>query len=233
MKTGSVVIFGTGNFASLAWYCLTHDSHLRVEAFTVDRPFISRSRQGHLGLPIVPFDELEKNYPPSQIDLFIPLGYQLINGLRKERFLQAKARGYRFASYVSSHASVWPDLKMGENCMIHEHAKIDAGVCLGDDVVVRNGAHIGHDGRIGAHGFVASQAVLGPRVQMGARAFVGVGAVVREGVLLGERCFIGTGSVLLGAADADGVYLGNPARKTEKISSLEATGGGHDTPRAA
>ncbi|MES2299859.1 MAG: acetyltransferase [Pseudomonadota bacterium] len=226
MKTGSVVIFGTGNFASLAWYCLTHDSNWRVEAFAVDRAFIRRSK--HLGVPVVPFDTLERDFPPSQIDLFIPLGYQLINGLRRERFQQARARGYRFASYVSSHAKVWPDLQLGENCLINEHAKIDEGVILGDNVIVRNGVHIARDCQLGDHAFVASQAMLGAGVRLGTQAFVGVGAVVRDGLVLAERSYVGTGAVLLAPTVADTVYMGDPARKTDKISALEATGGAHD-----
>ena len=222
MKTGSVVVFGTGNFASLAWYCLTHDSPWRVEAFTVDRAFVGNGR--HEGLPVIPFEELERDYPPAQIDLLIPLGYQRINALRRERFEQARARGYRFANYVSSRASVWPDLAMGENCMVYEHAIIQPFASLGDNVIVRGGAHICHHSKLGDHSFVASQAVFGSGVTTGEQVFVGVGSVVRDGVHLGERSFTGAGAVILADTDADGVYIGNPAHKAQR-TSLEVTSG--------
>lgn len=220
MKTQSVVIFGNGNFASLAWYCLTHDSPWRVEAFTVDRAYVGSGT--HQGLPVVPFDELEGMYPPAQIDLLIPLGYQNINGLRRDRFLEAKARGYRFATYVSSRASVWPDLTVGENCLIYEHAIIQPFVTIGDNVIIRSGAHISHHCKIGDHGFVAAQAAFGGNASTGAQAFVGVGSVIRDNIHIGARSFIGAGAVVLGDTDPDGVYVGNPARKSAK-NSLEVT----------
>ena len=44
--------------------------------------------------------------------------------LRRERQLegiaQAKAKGYALRTYVSSKATVWPDLALGENCFILE-----------------------------------------------------------------------------------------------------------------
>jgi sugar O-acyltransferase (sialic acid O-acetyltransferase NeuD family) len=216
MKTGSVVIFGTGKFASLAWYCLTHDSPWRVEAFTVDRAYVQDDK--HEGLPVVPFDELEINYPPAQIDLLIPLGYQHINSLRRQRFDEARARGYRFANYVSSRAGIWPDLKMGENCMVFEHANIDPFVTMGDNVIVRSGAHISHHCTLEDHVFIAAQASLGGNVLVGEQGFVGVGAVARDGLVLGPRSYIGTGAALLENTVADAVYLGNPARRVETLS---------------
>ncbi|MES2130683.1 MAG: acetyltransferase [Pseudomonadota bacterium] len=220
MKTGSVVIFGCGNFASLVWYCLTHDSDLRVEAFTVDRAFVNGAT--HEGLPVLPFDELEALYPPSQIDLLIPLGYKNINGVRRERFEQARARGYRFANYISSRASVWADLKVGENCIIGEHAIIQPYVTLGDNVIIRGGAHVSHHSTVASHGYVATQATLGAGVRMDEQAFVGVGAVLRDGLQIGARSFVGAGAVLLEDAAADSVYLGNPARLDSK-TAREAT----------
>jgi sugar O-acyltransferase (sialic acid O-acetyltransferase NeuD family) len=222
-KTGSVVIFGAGNFASLAWYCMSNDSPWRVEAFTVDRAFVGNGT--HQGLPVIPFDELHKDYPPAQIDMLIPLGYQRINGLRRERFNQARERGYRFANYISSNAVVWPGLVLGENCMVHDHAVIEPSARLGDNVIVRNGAHISHHVRIGSHSFIASQASVGHRCHLGEQVFVGKGAVIRDSIAVAERTYIGAGSVLLEPSQSGRVYVGDPARQVEGATSMLVTGG--------
>lgn len=222
-KTGSVVIFGAGKLASLAWYCMTHDSPWRVEAFTVDREFITNT--SHEGLPVVPFDELEKNYPPSHVDMLIPLGYQRINALRRERYTQARERGYHFANYISSNAVVWPGLIMGENCMVYDHAVIEPSARLGDNVIVRTGAHIAHHTLIGDHSFIAAQASVGHRCHLGEQVFIGVGAVVRDALQVAERTFVGAGSVLLESTHSGRVYVGDPARQVEGATSLQATGG--------
>jgi sugar O-acyltransferase (sialic acid O-acetyltransferase NeuD family) len=215
-----VVIFGNSTFASLAWYCLTHDSPWQVEAFTVDRTYLQNPT--HEGLPVVAFEDLPSVYPPSEIRLLIPLGYMKINGLRRERYTQAKALGYRFVSYISSRASVWPDLQVGENSLIYEHAIIQPFARLGDNVIVRSGAHISHHCVVGSHSFIAAGACFGGNATTAEQVFVGLGSILRDGIHLAERSFIGAGAVVVADTEADGVYLGNPARKIAK-SALDVT----------
>lgn len=222
MKQISVVVFGNNTFASLAWYCLTHDSPYEVVAFTVDRTFLRSAT--HEGLPLVPFEELAMHYPPGEVRLLIPLGYHAINGLRRFRYEQAKALGYEFVSYVSSRAGTWPDLQVGENCLVYEHAIIQPFARIGDNAIIRSGAHISHHCQVANHAFVAAGVTLGGNVQVGAQAFVGVGAVLRDGLSIAERSFIGAGAVVVNDTEADGVYVGNPARKTAR-AALEVTGG--------
>ncbi|TAN68259.1 MAG: acetyltransferase [Methylobacter sp.] len=222
MVAESVVIFGNGALSSLAWYCLTHDSPWQVKAFTVDRAYLQDPV--HEGLPVAPFEDLASLYPPSEVDLLIPLGYTQINGLRRERYLQAKAQGYSFISYISSRASTWPDLQIGENCLIYEHAIIQPFARIGDNVIIRSGAHISHHCEIGSHTFVAAGACFGGNVTVSEQAFVGLGAVLRDGLHLAERSFIGAGAVVVANTEADGVYVGNPARRSGR-SSMEVTTG--------
>ncbi len=216
-----VVLFGADSFASLAWYCLSHDSPYRVVAFTVDQAFICA--KDHHGLPVVAFEMLASHYPPGEVRLLIPLGYHAINGLRRARYRAAKAQGYEFISYVSSRAATWPDLQVGENCLIYEHAIIQPFARIGDNVIIRSGAHISHHCRVADHCFVAAGVTLGGNVSLGEQTFVGLGAVLRDGLTIAERSFIGAGAVLVSNTEADGVYVGNPARKTGK-TALEVTG---------
>ena len=222
MKKSKVVIFGAEAFASLAWYSLTHDSAHEVVAFTVDRAFMRSTV--HEGLPVLPFEELAHHFPPGEVRLLVALGYHAINGLRRDRYLAAKAQGYEFISYVSSRASVWPDLQVGENCLIYEHAIIQPFAQIGHNVIIRSAAHISHHCQVADHAFVAAGVTMGGRVHIGEQAFIGVGAVLRDGLTIAQRSFIGAGAVVVANTEADGVYVGNPARKTRK-NSLEASGG--------
>lgn len=217
-----VVVFGNTSFASLAAYCLTHDSPYQVAAFTVDRAYIGSG--SHEGLPVVAFDALAAAYPPGEVRLLIPLGYHAINGLRRDRYQAAKALGYEFISYVSSRASTWPDLQVGENCLIYEHAIIQPYACIGDNVIIRSGAHISHHCQVDDHAFVAAGVTLGGNVRVGAQAFVGLGAVLRDGLSIAPRTFIGAGAVVVLNTESDGVYVGNPARKLAK-TARDVTGG--------
>ncbi|MCK6392592.1 acetyltransferase [Zoogloea sp.] len=217
-----LVVFGNNTFASLAWYCLTHDSPYQVVAFTVDQRFLNADT--HEGLPVLPFEDLEASHPPEAAHLIIPLGYHAINSIRRDRYLEGKARGYRFASYVSSRASVWPDLQVGENTLIYEHAIIQPFARIGDNAIIRSAAHISHHCVVGDHAFVAAGVTLGGNVSIGAQSFIGVGAVLRDGLAIAERSFIGAGAVVVSDTEADGVYVGNPAKKAGR-SALDVTGG--------
>lgn len=222
MKKSPLILFGNNTFSSLAWYCLTQDSSYEVVAFTVDRAFMRSDV--HEGLPVVPFEDMEQSHPPGDVSLLLSIGYHAINGLRRARYTQAKAMGYKFASYVSSRASVWPDLQLGENCLIYEGAVIQPFARIGDNAIIRSRAHISHHCTVADHAFIAAGATLGGNATVGEQTFVGLGAVVRDGIALAERSFIGTGAVVIAATEADGVYVGNPARKSER-SSLQVSGG--------
>lgn len=217
-----VVIFGSLRSASLAWYCLQHDSPWTVAGFTVDEAYLNSAH--FEGLPLVPFETLEDHYPPDDYRLLIPMGYQHINGVRRSRFERAKARGYAFVSYVSSRASVWPDLKIGENVLIYEHAIIQPFARIGDNCIIRSGAHISHHCEVADHAFVAAEVAMGGEGYVGEQAFVGVGAVLRDRIRIAERSFIGAGAVVVQDTQPDGVYVGNPARKASK-TALAASGG--------
>ncbi|WP_219064094.1 acetyltransferase [Pseudomonas sp. UMAB-08] len=221
-KITDVVLFGADTFASLAWFCLTNDSLYRVQAFTVDASY--RSVSSHEGLPVVSFENLSEHYPPDKVRLLFPLGYHAINGLRRDRYQQAKAMGYEFISYVSSRASTWPDLHIGENSLIYEHAIIQPFARIGSNVIIRSGAHISHHCQVADHAFVAAGVTLGGNVVVGEQAFIGLGAVLRDGLRIAERSFIGAGSVVLKDTEADGVYVGNPAQKIAR-TALQVTGG--------
>lgn len=217
-----VVIFGNLRSASLAWYCLLHDSPFQIAAFAVDEAYISSTH--FEGLPLVAFEKLEEVYPPSDYRLLIPMGYQQINGIRRARYEDARRRGYQFVSYVSSRASVWPDLKVGENVLIYEHAIIQPFARIGDNCIIRSGAHISHHCVVESHAFVAAEVAMGGEGHVGEQAFVGVGAVLRDRIQIAERSFIGAGAVVVTDTEADGVYVGNPARKMGK-TALQASGG--------
>jgi sugar O-acyltransferase (sialic acid O-acetyltransferase NeuD family) len=222
MKAKHIVIFGTNTLSSLSWFCLTNDSPWKVDAFTVDKGFLTKSI--HEGLPVVPFEDLLNIYPPSTTKLLIPLGYTRINGLRMERFQQATERGYELISYISTRASIWPNQCFGRNCLVYEHAIIQPFSTIGDNVIIRSGAHVSHHCVIGNHSFISAEATFGGNVTVGERCFFGLGAVIRDGLNIAERSFIGAGAVVIADTESDGVYIGNPARRIAK-SSLQVTGG--------
>jgi sugar O-acyltransferase (sialic acid O-acetyltransferase NeuD family) len=221
MPQKPVAIFGTASYSDLAWYCLRHDSDRALACFTVDSKYLKTD--SHHGLPVVAFESLEKTHPPGSTNLIIPIGYHRQNSVRRDRYLDAKKRGYELISYVSGRASTWPDLVLGENCLIYEHAIVQPFVRIGHDTIVRSGAHLSYRCELGAHVYIGAAVALAGNVQVGDQCTVGVGAVIKDGVKLAECTMVAPGAVLLENTERGGLYVGNPARKVS-LDAPEARG---------
>ena len=113
-----LVIFGSTDIAELALYYFNNDSNYEVSAFTVDKDHIKQ--ETFCGLPIVDFAQIDEFYPPTDYQIFIAIGYNNLNELRKSKYIEAKMKGYKLASYVSSKATVLNNRQFGENCFIFE-----------------------------------------------------------------------------------------------------------------
>lgn len=208
-----VIVFGVGDFSSLAWYVLTHDSAYEVAAFTVDAAYVDK--QSHQGLPVVAFENLAETYPPEDFALIVPLGPRRVNALRAERYLKAKSMGYSFATYVSSRAHTWPDLQVGKNCMIYEGVIIQPFAQIGDNCILRSGCNISHHAVVADHSFIAAGALVAGGARIGERCYLGLGAIVRDGITVANGCMLGAGAVVVADTAENGLYVGVPAKRRE------------------
>lgn len=216
-----VVVFGAERLSQLAAYVLTHDSPFQVIGHTVDTPYLARAQADPAlgGLPVFDFATLASQLGPSECQLLIPLGYRHINGLRQTKFDQARARGYRMVSYVSSSATVWPDLVIGENVMVYEQSVIQPFSHIGDNCQIRSSVHLSHHTHLKDHVFVAAGVVCGGGVSVGARSVLGLGATVKDGLTLADQTFVGAGALLLTDTAFNGLYVGQPAKRQVKAAS--------------
>lgn len=209
---GKILIFGVEDTAELARYYFEHDSPHEVVGFAVDRKYLPPEEK-FCGLPVVAFEEAEHAYPPDRHEMFVALGYSKINRLRAAKVDEAKSKGYRLASYISSRASVLTNEVIGENAFILEDNTIQPFARIGRNVTLWSGNHIGHHAVIGDHVFVASHVVVSGRVRIGDYCFIGVNATLRNAISVGESCVIGMGALLTSDCEPDGLY---PVKGTER-----------------
>src|SRR6266498_3550260 len=142
-----VVIFGAGVGADTAYRYLSHDAKHEIAGFTVEAKY--RDRDEIRGLSVVDYESVTRHFPTSDYAMFVPLGFQKMNGLRAAKYLDAKAKGYGFISYVHSQAYSLEPLDVGENCFILDHQIINLDVHIGNNVTIWSGSHIGDRTRIG------------------------------------------------------------------------------------
>ena len=212
-----VVIFGAGQIAEVVHFYLTHDSEFRVSAFTVDAAYLKDTT--FLGLPVVPFEEIQARYPPSRYGLFVAVSYKYANRFRAEKVASAEAKGYALISYVSSKATVWPGLSIGTNTFIMENNVIQPAVRIGKNVIMWSGNHVGHHTTICDHCFIASHAVISGSVTVGEYSFIGVNATIRDNITIGKSCVIGAGTLILHSTKDFEVYIGQQTEPSKVPSN--------------
>ncbi len=217
-----VVIYGNGQVAGLAHYFLTHDSEHEVVAFTVDREFVRE--QSVYDLPVVPLDEVRKAYHPSSHKMFVAMGYGHVNKDREARYLQTQALGYDFVTYVSSRATTWPDLVVGDNCFILENNVIQPFVTIGNNVTLWTGSQIGHHSVIADHCFLSAHVVVSGNVVIEPHCFLGVNSTIRNAITIKRDTVVGAGAVIVKTTAERGVYVAPGVERLEvtsdRLSSL-------------
>lgn len=211
-----VVVFGTKDLAELAHYYLTNDSEYEVVAFTVNKEYLEsdtfQPRGSENTYPVVPFEELENLYPPSEYLFFAPMTGVKMNNVRKGIYEEGKRKGYTYISYISSKATTFGN-KIGKNCFIFEDNTIQPFTEIGNNVILWSGNHIGHHGKIEDHVFFTSHVVLSGHCLVKERAWIGVNATIRDGLTIGEGSLIAMGAVVTKDTEDDGLYMGSPAKK--------------------
>jgi len=214
-----VVLFGYTEMARMTYFYLRHDSAHDVVAFTADRSRIAEETL--FGLPIVPFEDVQLLYPPSDYAMAVPITFGKLNKVRAAKYYEAKAKGYELISYVSSRAATWPGLVTGDNCFIFENSVVGPYVTIGSDVIIA-GSFISHDAVIGDHCFLAAQAVVLGSVTIGAYSMLGANSTCRDGITIGSGCIIGAGATMTRSAPDRGVYVSRPAERLAKSSDVLA-----------
>lgn len=215
-KEEKVVIIGAGEFAEIAYEYFTYDSPYEVAAFSVEKEFIEKKELS--GLPVVAFEELEKLYDPLKHKIFVAVTYTQLNRVRTRLYKEAKKKGFSAASYVSSNAFVWRNVKIGENCFIFENNVIQHRVKIGNNVILWSGNHIGHQSVIKDNCYISSHVVISGYCEIGENCFLGVNSCFNDKVKVAKDCVIGSGTVVIKNTEEGKVYVGNPAKPLEKSS---------------
>lgn len=212
-----MVIVGAGEFASMAYECFTKDSAYTVKAFAVERQY--RNEDSFYGLPLIDFENMEEQYPPGQYDIFVAVTHIKLNTVRSRLYHICKEKGYRCASYVSSHSFLWDTVKVGENVFIFEGVTIQHFAEIQYNVVIWNGVNIAHRTIIGENCWIAPAAAIAGFVRIGKGCFIGTNVTIGDRVTVPAETVIGAGSVVYADLNEAGrVYVGNPAKMLERTS---------------
>lgn len=205
-KKHNIVIVGDSAFAEIAYEYFTYDSEYQVVGFAVEQAFLKRDSL--FGLPIVPFESMERTFAPERHHFFAANVYTQSNQLRTRLYRLAKEKGYAPASFISPHAFVWRNVEIGEHCFIFENNVVQPFVKIGSNVVMWSGNHIGHHSRIKDNCFLASHVVISGFCEVGEYCFMGVNSTVANNTTIGDNCIVGAGALVLSDVENDQTVVG-------------------------
>jgi len=208
-----LIIFGTSNLSENAHYYFTNDSDYEPVAFCANKEYITNDN--FLGLPLVPFNEIEEKFPPHEYSFFCSVGYRDINSIRRDIYLKAKEMGYLLASYISSKADIAKNVKIGEHCFITT-INIKPYAIIGNNCFIYS--NISHHTVIEDHCFITGGVCMGGKVKIGEQTFIALNSTIRDNITIGKRNIIGAGSLILKSTESDQLFIAE-GTKAQKISS--------------
>lgn len=111
-------------------------------------------------------------------------------------------------------------LKIGNNCYIGDGVFFDlaSGIVIGDNAVIAGRVSFITHAECKRSPYLSQKfpRSCGP-VAVGDGAWVGFGATMLHGTAVGKNAAVGAHSLLLGDAEPQHLYVGNPARKLRRI----------------
>lgn len=97
---------------------------------------------------------------PKSMDIFVTISYHHQNTWRENIFNLFQTKGFHHANYISDHAHIEKNVKIGTNSMVLEEAVIQKIPEVMDNSYIWIGVQVGHHSVTGKKSFIVSGAVL-------------------------------------------------------------------------
>jgi len=213
IKNKKLIIVGDSSFAEIAYEYFSHDSAYEVVSFCVEKSHLSKTSL--FNLPVISFETLTSIYPPENFDIFVAIPYAELNQLRSRLMNEAKNKGYTLASYISSKAFVWQNVKIGEHCFIFENNTIQPFVEIKKNVVLWSGNHVGHHSIIENNCFISSHVVISGHCHIKRNSFLGVNSTIANNVTIGEYNWLSPNVTIMRNTPDESLFKTNTTKPYE------------------
>ena len=206
-----IIIFGTGKGAIIATKYFRYDTDHEIVAYTTHKAYVTAETFNDR--PVVAFEDINEKYPPSDHQLFAPMGYDEMNKFRERIFNEGKQKGYTFATYVHSSVKTIEPLNIGENCFILENQSINLAVKIGNNVTLWSANQIGDRSIIDDHVWISSHVCISGDVHIKRYSVLAVNCTISNNVVVEEENFIGAAALITKSTQPKEVYIVSPTVK--------------------
>ena len=190
----NLIIVGTGLFAEVAKAYFEEYTCYQVVAFACHEKY--KENNTIYGSPLHIVENMEKEFPVEENDVFVAVGYGKMNKMRQVVYEEIKELGYTCVSFVHPKIKVWDSTIIGENVFIFEDNTIQPFTTIGNNNIFWSGNHLGHHTKVGDHCFISSHVVISGSCKIGNNVFIGVNAVLHDSLTIEDECLIGAGAII-------------------------------------
>lgn len=206
-----IIIFGVGETSQTIYNYVSECDDFIVKGFTASKDYI-KNCTNIFDLPVYPFETIEKILEPSKYSIVIGISFTGLNTLRENIFLQAKAKGFKVATYISPNSYVSKTAIIKEGVFIYDNVSINHNCVIEENSVICSGTVISHSSKIGKNVFIAPNCSIGGFAEIGNNNFIGIGCTIIDKIKTTDNVILSAGSLLTTNALNSNVYKGFPAK---------------------
>lgn len=218
-----IIIYGNSDFAELMHYYFTTDSIYEVIGFCVDKDYIKSDK--FLNIPLVPFEIVDKVFPPTEYKMFVAVGYKNMR-LRKELYKKTIDKGYSHINYISSKAVVDKSNIIGKNNAILHNVVLEPFSKIGDNNIINTNVIICHHAEILNDCFIAAKTLVGGFTIIKNNCFLGFSSTILQKLVIEDETLIAAGAVVNKNSSRYEFLAGIPAKliSLHKLNGIEIKG---------
>lgn len=211
----NIVIYGDSDFADQVYSQLESDGRYKVVAFTVDESKYNKNNFNDL--PIIKFQQLKNYYSTQDVLIFPAIGYTRSNIIREIVSNEIVNEGFKLMTYISKYANIGNDVKVGAGCYICEFVSIGAKTQIGRGTIILPNTAIGYAINILDYCYISVSVSIGGKSIISNNTFIGLSSTIKNGIEIAEYNIIGSAANVVKSTTANGLYVGNPARRMKDL----------------
>ena len=193
MDNKKIIIFGTGDLAELLTYYIKHDTDWEVACFSINEEYMTGTT--FLGLLVIPFEKLEKDFSPNKYEILLGIGYTKMNAIREKIFNECKEKGYVVSKYIHSSAIIGTE-DIGEGTIILERSIVQPFASIGKANIIWCNTVIAHNAIIGDFNTLSAAVSVSGFVGVKNNCFLGNQSMVLDHVVLEDFTLVGAGAIV-------------------------------------
>lgn len=189
------IIFGLGDLAKMMFKLLHEDGEVEVVAFTVHQQYITEEKL--FDLPIVGFEAIEEKFDSKEYVMYIAVGYNGMNQLRKSVYEGAHSKGYFLPNYIHKSAIIMPDVFWGSANIIMEKVTLGMESKIGSGNIFYPNSMVAHHTNVADFNFFAISASVAGFITVGNNCFFGNNCTIRDNIKIADYTLVGAGAYVL------------------------------------